>query len=277
VLEQFENLKLIATRSTGVDHIDLDHCREKGIEVANVPSYGENTVAEHVFALLGAISHNIVAAADRTRRGDFSHEGLQGFDLKGKTFGVIGTGHIGRWAARIANGYGMEVLAFDVKPDEDAAREIGFGYVAMDELLARSDVISLHVPGSEKTKHLVSKDEFAKMKDGAVLINTARGPVVDVEALLEALASGKLRAAGLDVLPQEPVVRAEAELLSSYFRKEHKLDTLLADHILLRLNNVVITPHTAFDTKEAVQRILDTTHDNIAGFLEGSPQNLVEG
>ncbi|WP_349369716.1 hydroxyacid dehydrogenase [Salinarimonas sp.] len=277
VLEPFENLKLIATRSTGFDHVDLDTCEERGIQVANVPSYGENTVAEHVFALLGAISHNIVAAADRTRRGDFSHEGLQGFDLKGRTLGVVGTGHIGRWAARIARGYGMEVLAFDVKPDEEAAREIGFAYVAMDELLARSDVVTLHVPGSEKTKHLISRDEFAKMKDGSVLINTARGPVVDVDALLHALASGKLRAAGLDVLPQEPVVREEAELLRTYFRKEHKLDTLLADHILLRLSNVVITPHTAFDTKEAVQRILDTTHDNIAGFLEGEPRNVVNG
>jgi len=274
-LEPFEKLRLIATRSTGFDHIDLDYCEEKGIEVANVPTYGENTVAEHVFALLGAISHRIVEAADRTRRGDFSHEGLQGFDLKGRTLGVVGTGHIGRWAARIAKGYAMEVLAFDVKPDDEAAREIGFSYVAMNELLARSDVVTLHVPGSEKTKHLISKDEFAKMKDGSVLINTARGPVVDVDALLHALASGKLRAAGLDVLPQEPVVREEAELLSSYFRREHKLDTLLADHILMRLPNVVITPHTAFDTREAVQRILDTTRENIASFLEGEPQNLV--
>lgn len=275
VLEQFGGLKLIATRSTGFDHIDLDHCREHSVSVANVPTYGENTVAEHVFALLGAISHNIVDAADRTRRGDFSQQGLQGFDLKGRTFGVIGTGHIGAHAAKIAKGYDMEVVAFDVKPDHELAGRVGFRYVEMGELLAAADIVTLHVPGSDKTKHLISDDEFGKMKDGVVLISTARGSVVDVDALLRALASGKVRAAGLDVLPEEPTVREEAELLRNWFARKHNLETLLADHILLRLKNVVITPHSAFNTREAVQRILDTTHDNIAGFLRGEPVNIV--
>jgi D-lactate dehydrogenase len=275
VLATLGNLKLIATRSTGFDHIDVDHCREHGIAVANVPSYGENTVAEHVFALLGAISHNIVDAADRTRRGDFSQQGLQDFDLMGKTFGVIGTGHIGAHAAKIAKGYGMEVLGCDVKPDHDLAEKVGFRYVHMDELLAASDVVSLHVPGSDQTKNLISDDAFEKMKDGAVLINTARGPVVDVEALLRALASGKVKAAGLDVLPEEPTVREEAELLRQRFDRRHNLETLLADHILLRMKNVVITPHSAFNTREAVQRILDTTHHNIAAFVRGESENIV--
>jgi D-lactate dehydrogenase len=275
VLATLDTLKLIATRSTGFDHIELEHCREHGIDVANVPSYGENTVAEHVFALLGAISHNIVDAADRTRRSDFSQQGLQGFDLMGKTLGVIGTGHIGAHAARIAKGYGMEVVGFDVEPDHDLAERIGFRYVDMDELLASSDVVSLHVPGSEKTKHLISDDAFAKMKDGTVLINTARGPVVDVDALLRALASGKVKAAGLDVLPEEPVVREEAELLRQRFDRRHNLETLLADHILLRMKNVVITPHSAFNTREAVQRILDTTHHNIVTFVRGEADNIV--
>ena len=275
VLERFDDLKLIATRSTGFDHIDIDYCRENAVEVAYVPTYGENTVAEHVFALLGAISHNLVDAADRTRRGDFSQQGLQGFDLMGKTLGVVGTGHIGAHACKIARGYEMVVLAHDVKPDHELAESVGFRYVGMDELLAEADVITLHVPGSAETKHLISDAEFERMKDGVVLINTARGPVVDVDALLQALSSGKVRAAGLDVLPEEPVVREEAELLRSWFRKEHDLETLLADHILLRLKNVIITPHSAFNTREAVQRILDTTHDNIAGFLAGEPVNIV--
>ena len=276
VLQKLDRLKLIATRSTGFDHIALDHCNERGIRVANVPSYGENTVAEHVFALLGAISHKLVEAADRTRRGDFSQAGLQGFDLKGKTLGVIGTGHIGAHAARIARGYDMDVVAYDVKPDDQLAAKTGFRYVDMDELLAASDIITLHVPGSEETKHLISDDEFARMKDGVVLINTARGPVVDVEALMKALASGKVKAAGLDVLPEEPVVREEAELLRTWFGRRHNLETLLADHVLLRLNNVIITPHSAFNTREAVQRILDTTLGNIAGFLRGEPVNVIK-
>jgi len=275
VLDKLENLKLIATRSTGFDHIDVGYCDDNDVGVANVPSYGENPVAEHVFALLGAISHNLIDAANRTRRGDFSQQGLQGFDLKGKTLGVIGTGHIGAHAARIARGYDMEVIAFDVKPDHDLAEKIGFRYADMDDLLSAADIVTLHVPGNEKTKHLISDDAFDKMRDGVVLINTARGPVVDVDAFLRALASGKVKAAGLDVLPEEPVVREEAELLRTWFGRKHKLDTLLADHILLRLNNVIITPHSAFNTREAVQRILDTTHENIVGFARGEPVNLV--
>lgn len=275
VLEQCRNLKLVTTRSTGFDHVDVDYCKEHGISVANVPVYGENTVAEHVFALLGAISHHLVEAVDRTRRGDFSQQGLTGFDLQGKTIGVVGTGNIGRIAARIARGYDMTVLAFDVAPDEDAARELGFQYVEMDDLLARADIVTLHVPGNDKTKDLISGDEFAKMKDGVVLINTARGSTVNVQALLRALSTGKVRAAGLDVLPEEPVIREEAEVLRSYFHKEHNLDTLLANHILLRMKNVIITPHSAFNTREAVQRILDTTYENIVAFARGEPVNIV--
>jgi len=277
VLEKFDDLKFIASRSTGVDHIDADYCEKHGIKVASVPDYGSSTVAEHVFALLLAISHKIVEAADRTRRGDFSQQGLVGFDLAGRTMGIVGTGDIGQHAAKIAKGFGMEVLAFDVKPNEEIAREIGFEYVDLHELLSRSDVVSLHVPGSEKTKNMISTDEFAAMKHGAALINTARGTVVDTRAMLGALADGKLRAAGLDVLPEEPVVREEAELLRSYFRETHKMDTLLADHILLRMRNVIVTPHTAFSTEEAVRRILDTTYENIEGFIKGEPKNVAIG
>ena len=277
VLERFDDLRLIATRSTGIDHIDMDFCADNHIKVANVPSYGENTVAEHAFALLLAISHRLVEAVDRTRRGDFTIEGLEGFDLEGRTMGIIGTGNIGLNAARIAKGFGMEVLGFDVAPRQEAAARIGFAYVGVDELLARSDVISLHVPGNDKTRNLIADAEFDKMRDGVVLINTSRGTVVETRALLKALAGGKLRAAGLDVIPEEPIVREEAELLRSFFEREQRLDTLLADHILLRMRNVVITPHTAFFTREAVQRILDVSHDNIASFVAGKPENIVSG
>lgn len=275
LLQRLPKLKLIATRSTGYDHIDTAYCAEHGIKVANVPTYGENTVAEHVFALLLAISHHMVEAVDRTRRGDFSQAGLQGFDLEGKTIGVIGTGGIGSHTCRIARGFAMQVLAFDVAPDQSLTEQLGVTYVPLEELLARSDIVTLHVPANPRTRHLLGREQFAQMKHGAVLINTARGDVVDVRALLEALKDGKVRAAGLDVLPEEPTVREEAELLRSAFQKEHDLETLLADHILLRLRNVIITPHSAFNTREAVERILQTTRENIEAFLAGAPVNLV--
>jgi D-lactate dehydrogenase len=275
VLAGMENLRMIATRSTGFDHIDLEYCRDKGVVVCNVPDYGQNTVAEHVFGLLLTISHRLFEAIDRTRRGDFSPKGLQGFDLEGRTLGVVGTGEIGRNVIRIAKGFGMNVLAFDVYPNEEAARELDYEYVAFDDLLARSDVVTLHVPGNAKTRHLIDEDAFGKMKHGAVLINTARGPVVHNQALVKALAEGKIAAAGLDVLPEEPVIREEAELLRSVYQRKHDLDALLADSVLMRLRNVVVTPHSAFNTREAVDRILETTADNIERFLAGEPVNMV--
>ena len=275
VLQQFPHLKLIATRSTGYDHVDLDYCREHGITVCNVPTYGDHTVAEHVFGLLLTISHNLVEAIDRTRKGDFSMRGLRGFDLLGKTLGVIGTGAIGQQVIRIARGFDMDVLASDLAPNDELARELGFRYAEFDEVLTQSDVITLHVPASPQTQHLISTDEFAKMKHGAVLINTARGNIVDTKAMLEALAEGRISAAGLDVLSEEPAIREEAELLRSEFRHQHDMEALLADHLLLRQRNVFITPHSAFNTREAVLRILETTRDNVDAFASGSPQNTV--
>jgi len=275
VLEQLPHLQLISTRSTGVDHIDRVYCQEHGITVCNVPSYGENTVAEHVFALLLTISHHMFEAIDRTRRGDFSMQGLRGFDLQGKTFGAIGTGAIGRHAVRIARGFGMNVVAYDVQPDQALAEQLGFLYSDLETVLAAADVVSIHVPATPATRNMISFAQFECMKDGVVLINTARGSVVDVRAMIEALATGKLAAAGLDVLPEEPTIREEAELLHTIFRKEHDLEALLADHLLLRLRNVYITPHSAFNTREAVQRILSTTVENILAFTRGTPQNVV--
>lgn len=275
VLEAMPRLRLVATRSTGFDHIDTGACGERGIRVSNVPRYGSNTVAEHVFGLLLTISHRLWDAIDRTRKGDFSLAGLRGFDLRGKTMGIIGAGEIGRCTARIARGFGMEVLAYDVRPDAQAAAELGMRYTELDELLRASDVVSLHAPLTPETVHMISDAQFNQMKQGVVLINTARGTLVDVRALLRALADGKVAAAGLDVLPEEPAIREEAELLRSVFQRTHNLETLLADHVLLRMRNVYITPHSAFDTREAVERILGTTVENIAAFAAGSPANCV--
>jgi D-lactate dehydrogenase len=277
IIQQFSNLKLISTRSTGFDHIDQAYCAAQGIPVCNVPTYGDHTVAEHVFGLLLSISHTMVEAVDRTRRGDFSLRGLQGFDLRGKTLGVIGTGAIGRNVISIAKGFAMDIIAFDVRADPDLAARMGFRYMDMPELLAQSDIITLHVPYNQHTHHLLNDETFAQMKDGVVLINTARGAIVDVQALVRALATGKVQAAGLDVLPEEPTIREEAELLRSIYQRQHDVETLLADHVLLRLRNVIITPHSAFNTREAVGRILDTTVANIAAFVRGEPRNVVVG
>lgn len=275
LLERLPALRVIATRSTGVDHIGLDYCRAHGVAVCNVPSYGERTVAEHVFALLLAISHRMIDAADRTRRGDFSLKGLQGFDLAGKTLGVIGTGAIGRAVIEIAKGFRMQVVAFDRATDAALATSLGFRYLAFDEVLDAADVISLHVPGGAATRNMLSTREFARMKRGVVLINTARGSIVDVQALLQALASGQVAAAGLDVLPEEPTVREEAELLRTMKMHADTLETLLADHVLLRHRHVIVTPHSAFNTREAVGRILEVTRENLESFAAGRPQNLV--
>ena len=277
VLERLPSLKLVATRSTGFEHIDTTHSSKRGITVSNVPTYGENTVAEHVFALLLMISHRMLEAVERATKGNFSPKGLQGFDLAGKILGVVGTGRIGRHVVRIARGFGMEVLACDVKPNEALARELGFRYAPLEDVLVAADVLTLHVPATPETRGLLSDQAFALMKDGVVLINTARGSVIDVRALIQALKRGKVAAAGLDVLPDEPMIREEAELICSIFCDRHDLRNLVADHVLLRMPNVIVTPHSAFNTREAIRRIVDATVENIAAFSDGRPQNVVAG
>jgi len=274
-LRQFAGLKLIATRSTGYSHIDLDFCREAGISVCNVPEYAQSTVAEHTFALLLAISRHIPQAVERTRIGSFSQEGLRGFDLSGKTMGVIGAGNIGLRVIAIARGFEMNVVAFDVRPDTELAASLGFRYAGMDEVLSTADVLTLHVPGTEKTRHMISEAEFARMKQGVVLINTSRGSVIDIVALLDALATGRVAAAGLDVLPEEPAMREEAELLRSVFTSKQDFRALFAGHMLMHRPNVIVTPHTAFYTQEALTRLLATSVENISAFARGTPQNLV--
>ena len=276
VLAQFPQLKLIATRSTGYDHIDLDWCSANGVAVANVPDYGDSTVAEHAFALLLAVARNLVEAVERTRRGNFSQAGLRGFELHAKTLGVIGTGRIGRRMIEIARGFGMSMIAYDLYPNNEAATRLGFRYAGLDDVLAAADVLTLHVPAIPQTAALIADREFALMKKGAVLINTARGNIVDVPALVRALVSGKLQAAGLDVLPQEPLIKEEAEMFRiGASEDEYDLRALVANHVLLRFPNVIVTPHNAYNTESAVTRIIETTVQNIESFAASEPQNLV--
>lgn len=275
ILEKISNLKIIATMSTGFDHINLDKCREKGIAVCNVPTYGENTVAEHAFALILSISRKIPWSLERTKKGDFSLEGLRGFDLKGKTLGVIGTGRIGRHIIRMAKGFEMNILAYDPFPNHEAAQQLGFEYFGFDDLLARSDIITLHAPYNEHTKHMINLGNINKIKKGAVLINTARGGLIDTTALLKAIEEKIISYAGIDVLEEECFIKEEKQLLSKAFKKECDLKTALEEHMLIDQDNVIVTPHNAFNSEEALKRILDTTISNIQKFYEGNAENVV--
>jgi D-lactate dehydrogenase len=276
VLSNFPGLKLIATRSTGYDHIDLDYCAKHGVTVSNVPGYGDSTVAEHVFTLLLAVARNLVEAVERTRRGRFTQTGLRGFELRDQVIGVIGTGRIGLRVIEIAHGFGMKVIAYDLHHDEAAVRRLKFTYKSLDQLLSDSDVLTLHVPATSGTHHMISDREFSRMKRGAILINTARGNIIDVEAMVRALAGGRLRGAGLDVLPHEPLILEEAAIFhEGAVRDAEDFKALVANHVLLRFPNVIVTPHNAYNTDAALQRIIETTLANIEAFGKGTPQNVV--
>ncbi|MFA5098687.1 MAG: hydroxyacid dehydrogenase [Candidatus Paceibacterota bacterium] len=276
-LNAFPNLKLITTRSTGFDHIDLKAAAAKNIQVAYVPGYGDNTVAEFAFGLILTLSRKIYEAADRLKETcSFSLEGLRGFDLAGKTIGIVGTGRIGRHAIKIAKGFDMNVVASDVKPDENFAKEIGFKYVPFDELLSVSDVISLHVPNIPSTNHLINLQNIDKIKKGAILINTSRGAVIEPAALIKGMNEGILGGAGLDVLEEEGAISDEKELVLYGHPEEHNLKTVIQNHVLIDMKNVIVTPHNAFNTVEALRRILDTDLENIKSFSEaGTPAHKI--
>ncbi|HUI05572.1 MAG TPA: hydroxyacid dehydrogenase [Verrucomicrobiae bacterium] len=274
-LAKLPQLKLIATRTTGFDHIDVAECARRGIMISNVPFYGENTVAEHTFALILALSRKVHEAFVRVRAGNFSLDGLRGFDLKDKTIGVVGAGHIGLHVIRIARGFGMNVLAFDVHRDGFLAEVLGFTYTDLDTLLGRSDIITLHAPYTKRTHHLINRDNVGRIKRGAILINTSRGGLVDTEALLKALDDGILAGAGLDVLEGEEAIYEESALLGDAVNPE-RLRQALQNHVILKKPNVVFTPHNAFNSQEALERILQTTADNIAAFVAGAPKNVVK-
>jgi len=275
VLDQLPALELIATRSTGFDHIDLDECSQRGITVSHVPLYGNVTVAEHTFALILALAKNIVPSADRTRRGEFTFKNLRGFEISGKIIGIVGTGKIGLHVARIARGFNMRIVAYDKYPNKEAAEELGIAYIPYQQLLREADIITFHVPELPDTYHMLNEGNISLLKPNCIVINTARGSVIETRALVKALSENRIAGAGLDVVEEEPIIREERELVSSLFRQTHDLGAILSGQILLRFNNVIITPHNAFNTNEAVQRVLDTTIDNVRSFMEGEPMNVV--
>ena len=259
VLEKIE-ADLLCCRSTGFDHVDLDVAKNNGTTVCNVPAYGGTTVAEHTFGLILALSRKIYSAIKRVDEGSFEHSGLRGFDLKGKKLGVIGTGAIGKNVIRIANGFDMDVIAYDPAKDEDAARNLGFMYVSLEDLLKQSDIVTLHCPLIDATRGMLGEEEF-EMMNGSILINTARGELVKTEALLEALEDEKVDAAGLDVLEEECKVEEDIEVVQQ--KDECDIKKVLEGHMLVEREDVLITPHNAFNSVEAMHRIVDTTLENL--------------
>ena len=275
-LAKLPNLKLIVARSTGYDYVDVDAARARGVEVVYVPSYGENTVAEFAFALLLALSRKIPEAHEQvTETGSFVQGTLRGFDLKGKTLGVIGTGRIGTHMIKMANGFEMEVVAYDPFPKPELENELGFRYVGFEELLSQSDVITLHAMLNDSTKHMINESSIHHIKRGAILINTARGGLVQTSALVKALEEDIISAAGLDVLEEEGDMNDEMKLLSEAHPNLEELKNVLSNNYLINHPRVIVTPHIAFNTTEAIQRILDTTIDNILAFTRGQIQNKV--
>lgn len=275
VIAQSPDLKQITVRATGFDNVDVREAKKRGITVCNVPTYGENTVAEHTFGLILNLSRKIHKSIQSVKEKGFVPDGLRGFDLNGKTLGIVGTGQIGSHVARIARGFEMNVLAFDVNEDKKMAKRLGFAYVSLEDLLKNSDIITLHVPYNRHTHHLINSENIKLIKKGAHIINTARGGVVETGALIGALNEGILAGAGLDVLEEEHDLGEEIKLLSKKTTENVDFKTMLQNHILMERENVIITPHNAFNSKEAIQRILDTTIENIKAFAEGKPINQV--
>lgn len=262
-----QGVKLIALRCAGYNNVDFKAAYQK-IHVVRVPAYSPYAVAEHTVALLLTLNRKIHKAYYRVRESNFSINGLLGFDLHGKTAGVIGTGQIGRILIGILRGFGMEVLAFDKYPNETAASELGFKYASLDELYENSDVISLNCPLTPETYHLINDESIAKMKEGVFILNTGRGKLIDTKALITGLKHRKIGGAGLDVYEEE----------EHYFFEDFSGDVITDDTLarLLTFNNVLITSHQAFFTKEALSNISNTTVDNILSFFsEGVCKNEV--
>jgi len=253
VIDSAKKLKMISIWATTCHYADLEAAKERGIVVTHVPAYATEAVAEHTFALLLAASRRLLLADKHVRRGDFDWRPFGGVELYRKTLGVIGTGSIGCRVAEIAKAFKMQILGYDKFPNVKKAEEIGIKYVDLYTLLRESDFITLHVTLTSETERFIGKKEIEAMKKGAVIINTSQGKVIDEKALIDALKSGRISFAGLDVFEEEPPSK---------------------DNPLFKLDNVMLSPHIGFNTVEAARRCTDICIDNVLKFLEGRPQNV---
>ncbi len=256
-----QGVKLIALRCAGFNNVDLAAARDYGIKVVRVPAYSPHAIAEHVIALIMTLNRRTNRAYVRTRDGNFSLNGLMGFDMFGKTAGIVGTGRIARCLIDILKGFGMNILAYDIYPDEEYAKKTGIRYVDLEELFSESDIISLNCPLTPQNRHLINRDSISKMKRGVMIINTGRGPLISTEDLIEGLRSGQVGYAGLDVYEEE----------RDYFYQDKSSSVITDDNLarLLSYSNVMVTSHQAFFTHEAMSNIATTTLENCKAFFEG--------
>lgn len=271
-LDKFKNLKLITTRSTGFNHIDLEYCKTRGITVCNVPKYGETTVAEFAFGLLLALARKIIQGRNGMAHNHVEISNYMGFDLFGKTIGIIGTGSIGRHMIGLAQGFGMKIIAYDPYPTE-ALKKL---YVpSLQDIFKQADIISLHVPSTPQNHHMLDETAFSMMKQGVIIINTARGDLIDTQALYCAIRSGIVGGTGLDVLENEDFLIHDDVLTCPRATDQDMLLDSAMNLKLLQFRNVIATPHIAFNSVDAINRINASTFNNIMAFLKGKPVNVV--
>lgn len=261
-------VKYVATRSMGTDHIDTDTAKELGIKVANVPHYSPYSVAEHSVALMLALNRKLLPADLKVKNYDFRLKGLVGFDMNGKTVGILGAGEIGAISAKILYGLGCKILIYDIKKNEELIEKYDAKYVELDELCQKSDIVTMHAPLTEETKHIVDSDKINKMKDGVMIINTARGALCKTEDLIDGLNSGKIGYLGMDVYENE----------SGLFFKDHSTEHI-KDNLFINLlgyKNVLITAHQAFLTREAIKNDMEATLENLKAWSKGEkPENEI--
>lgn len=275
VLKQFRKLQLIALRSVGFNHIDLDYCSERGIVVENTPNYGNKSVAEFAIALLLDVCRKVTRSYMEYKEADVKSNTLIGSELGGKTIGIVGLGAIGSEFARLAYGFDMNILGFDYSQKQNLIEDYKVKYADFDTLLKESDFISLHAPLTKDNRHMFDENAFRNMKNSAIIINTARGELIDTQALFNALTRNEIAAAGLDVLESEEAISDPDYLADIGKLGEWALKQTVLNNRLQQLHNVIITPHIAYNTTEAINRILKTTMSNINSFFDGVVENNV--
>lgn len=278
-LKNHPNLKMIATLSTGFDHIDIKECKKRKISVATVPVYGEHTIAEFTFALILHMTRNLYKLRlienmlGEETLSSVENNLMMGTDIYQKTLGIIGTGHIGQHVIKIANGFGMNVIAYDAYPNNKLKESLNFEYNTLNNLLKKSDIITIHVPLLKGTYHLINKNNINKIKKGAIIINTARGEIIETESLIKGIKSKRIAKIGLDVIEYEKLIKSDFEFGNL---TAEEIKGVLLSHNLISLPNVIYTSHNGFNTKEAVERIMDTATDNILSYLNNKPKNLIK-
>ena len=273
VFEALPKLKMITTFSTGFDHIDLAEAKKRKVTVCNVPTYGENTVAQHAMSLMLALSRKLFQSVKIVKEGIYDYHNLCGFDLKGKTIGIIGTGHIGIHLIDMLAGFEATVIGYDAFPNPELEKTHKFQYVSLNKLYNNSDIISLHVPLFPTTYHMIDKSAVKKMKDGVYIINTARGGLTDPEALVWGLENNKIAGVGTDVLEEETYFQNPQKVLN--LKNTEELRRTLMENVLIDHPNTIVTPHNAFNSVEALKRIIDTSLANIKAFTSEKVQNDV--